>query len=88
MKTVLSSICLLLASGAHAVEALPAFTPISFAELHQTKTSIKTPRAKAGDVLSEGVPNPAKLALHKGIGEGRRYFVQQYKKILKDKAKK
>lgn len=29
---------------------------------------------EAGDVLSEGVPNPAELVKHKGIGEGRRYF--------------
>jgi len=29
----------------------------------------------AGDVLSDGVPNPAEIVAHKGIGEGRRYWV-------------
>jgi hypothetical protein len=30
---------------------------------------------EAGDVLSDGIPNPAIIASHKGIGEGRRQFV-------------
>jgi DNA-directed RNA polymerase subunit beta' len=30
---------------------------------------------EAGDVLSEGMPNPAEIVKHKGIGEGRRYFI-------------
>ena len=30
---------------------------------------------EAGDVLSSGIPNPAKIVEHKGIGEGRRYLV-------------
>jgi DNA-directed RNA polymerase subunit beta' len=30
---------------------------------------------EAGDVLSEGIPNPAEIVHHKGIGEGRRYFI-------------
>jgi hypothetical protein len=30
---------------------------------------------EAGDVLSDGIPNPAEVVRHKGIGEGRRYFV-------------
>ena len=34
---------------------------------------------EAGDVLSEGLPNPAKIVEHKGIGEGRRYFVTAFK---------
>lgn len=33
----------------------------------------------AGDVLSEGLPNPAEIVRHKGIGEGRRYFMQIFK---------
>lgn len=37
----------------------------------------------AGDTLSEGVPNPAEVAEHKGIGEGRRYFVDKYREILR-----
>lgn len=39
---------------------------------------------EAGDVLSEGIPNPAEIVKHKGIGEGRRYFVNAYKKVLDD----
>lgn len=34
---------------------------------------------EAGDVLSEGTPNPAEIVRHKGVGEGRRYFVQAFK---------
>mgnify|MGYP000875158295 CR=1 FL=1 len=29
---------------------------------------------EAGDVLTDGTPNPFKIVQHKGIGEGRRYF--------------
>lgn len=31
---------------------------------------------EAGDILSDGVVNPAEMIQHKGIGEGRRYFAQ------------
>jgi hypothetical protein len=33
---------------------------------------------EAGDVLSEGVPNPAEIVRHKGVGEGRAYFVRAF----------
>jgi hypothetical protein len=33
---------------------------------------------EAGDVLSSGVPNPAELVQHKGLGEGRRQWVSQF----------
>ncbi len=33
---------------------------------------------EAGDVLSEGIPNPAEIVAHKGIGEGRRHFVKAF----------
>ncbi len=39
---------------------------------------------EAGDVLSEGLPNPAKIVEHKGIGEGRRYFTHIFKQMFKD----
>jgi DNA-directed RNA polymerase subunit beta' len=39
---------------------------------------------EAGDVLSEGIPNPAEIVKHKGIGEGRRYFTQQYQKSYQE----
>ena len=39
---------------------------------------------EAGDVISEGIPNPALIAQHKGIGEGRRHFVDIMRETLKD----
>ena len=35
---------------------------------------------EAGDVLSEGIPNPSEIVKHKGIGEGRRYFADAFRK--------
>lgn len=35
---------------------------------------------EAGDVLSEGLPNPDTVVEHKGIGEGRRYFTQAFRR--------
>ena len=37
----------------------------------------------AGDALGDGIPNPALVVKHKGIGEGRRYFMQQALGIMK-----
>lgn len=34
---------------------------------------------EAGDVLSSGFPHPAEILRHKGLGEGRRYFVSAFK---------
>lgn len=39
---------------------------------------------EAGDVLSEGLPNPAEIVAHKGIGEGRRHFVHAMRKMYAD----
>lgn len=39
---------------------------------------------EAGDVLSEGIPNPAEIVRHKGIGEGRRYFTQALRRAYQD----
>jgi hypothetical protein len=33
---------------------------------------------EAGDVISQGIPNPAEIVQHKGIGEGRRHFVNAF----------
>lgn len=38
---------------------------------------------EAGDVLSTGVPNPAAIVQYKGLGEGRRYFVDAMRSTLK-----
>lgn len=37
---------------------------------------------EAGDVLSTGEPNPAIVVRYKGLGEGRRYFVEAFRKTL------
>ena len=39
-------------------------------------------RVEAGDVLTEGIPNPAMIVKHKGIGEGRKYFTQMFREAL------
>lgn len=38
-------------------------------------------RVEAGDVLTDGVPNPAKFVEHKGIGEGRRLFLKHFTEL-------
>lgn len=37
---------------------------------------------EAGDMLSDGIPNPAIITQHKGVGEGRRYFVNEFRKAM------
>lgn len=37
---------------------------------------------EAGDPLSDGIPNPAMIVAFKGIGEGRRQFVDQFVKEM------
>ena len=39
---------------------------------------------EAGDVLSSGLPNPSAVVEHKGVGEGRRYFTNRFRQLLKD----
>ena len=38
---------------------------------------------EAGDMISDGLPNPAVVVQHKGIGEGRRYFLSKFRDALK-----
>ena len=38
----------------------------------------------AGDMLTDGTPNPAEIAKHKGLGEGRMYFTNKFYEILKN----
>jgi len=52
----------------------PGFTP----------TVKKGDEIEAGDLLSDGLPNPAEIVKHKGIGEGRRYFAREYVKAYRD----
>lgn len=37
---------------------------------------------EAGDVLTSGIPSPKIVTEHKGIGEGRRYFVKAFREAL------
>lgn len=39
---------------------------------------------EAGDLLSDGIPNPDKMVMHKGQGEGSRLYVQAMKNVLKE----
>lgn len=39
---------------------------------------------EAGDTISDGMPNPGEIVRHKGIGEGRRYFVQAMRQVLQN----
>jgi hypothetical protein len=39
---------------------------------------------EAGDMLSDGIPNPREIVRHKGIGEGRRYFVDAFADAYKN----
>lgn len=41
-------------------------------------------RVEAGDQLSDGVIDPADIVRLKGLGEGRRYFVERMRQALKD----
>lgn len=34
---------------------------------------------EAGDVMSDGIPNPDEIVRHKGIGEGKRYFTNVFR---------
>jgi len=38
---------------------------------------------EAGDIMSEGLPNPAEFVKHKGIGEGSRQFVKHFMDVFK-----
>lgn len=39
---------------------------------------------RKGEIMSEGMPNPAKLTELLGVGEGRRQFAQAFSRLLKD----
>lgn len=42
----------------------------------------KGDEVEAGDVLTDGMPSPAEIVRHKGVGEGRRYFVQALRQVM------
>lgn len=39
-------------------------------------------RVMAGDILTNGVPNPSEMVSYKGIGQGRRYYLDKLGEIL------
>lgn len=41
-------------------------------------------RVEAGDVLTSGIPQPEAIVRHKGLGEGRRYFIQAFRDAYKN----
>ena len=66
------------AGGQHVyVGGVKHYVPAGFKLLVQPGQNVE-----AGDVLSEGVPNPAEIVQYKGIGEGRRYFVHAFNQAL------
>jgi len=50
----------------------------------ETLSVKKGDQVEAGDVLSSGIPNPAEVVHFKGIGEGRRYFMDLFRKTLNE----
>jgi hypothetical protein len=50
----------------------------------QALTVKRGDEVEAGDVLSDGMPNPSEVVKHKGVGEGRRYFVDAMRTVLKN----
>jgi DNA-directed RNA polymerase subunit beta' len=40
-------------------------------------------KVEAGDVISEGLPNPAEIVRHKGVGAGRWHFMRNFRDTLK-----
>ena len=61
------------------------FIHIAGQKLYATPELTVTAKAgqhfEAGDALTNGVPHPAKLVAHKGIGAGRKYFVDALHKV-------
>lgn len=39
----------------------------------------KGQKVEAGDIISEGLPDPSVIVKYKGVGEGRRYFIQAFR---------
>jgi hypothetical protein len=48
----------------------------------QSPTVAVGDKVEPGDVLSDGIPNPAEFVKHKGIGEGRKHFISAFNNAL------
>lgn len=63
------------------------YVTISGERYHIPKERAATVRigddVEAGDAISDGTPNPAEIASYKGIGAGRKYFLDKFGEILK-----
>jgi len=55
------------------------YVPIGFDIQHKVGDTIE-----AGDALTNGLPNPDQIVTHKGIGEGRKAFVEAFKRTAAD----
>jgi len=55
-----------------------------YVPVDQELTVKKGQEVEAGDSITNGMPNPAEVVRHKGIGEGRRYFVQAMRQVLQN----
>lgn len=44
----------------------------------------KGDEVEAGDVISEGFPHPDVVTKHKGVGEGKRYFVNAFRQAMQN----
>lgn len=58
-------------------------TKTVYARPERTFSVKKGDKVYAGDVLTNGVPNPAEVVSYKGIGEGRHYYLNKLSEVLK-----
>jgi hypothetical protein len=55
-----------------------------YVPVDQELTVKKGQEIEAGDSITSGMPNPSEIVRHKGIGEGRRYFVNAMRQVLQN----
>lgn len=60
------------------VDGVEHYVPADVEIKHKVGDSVE-----AGDALSDGLPDPAEVVKHKGIGEGRRYFADVFRNTMK-----
>lgn len=56
---------------------------ISYAPQARTVTAKVGDVVSAGDMITNGVPNPLQIVEYKGLGEGRRYYTDKMNQLLK-----
>jgi hypothetical protein len=55
-----------------------------YVPVERALTVKKGQEVEAGDSLTDGMPSPAEIVRHKGVGEGRRYFVHAMREVLQN----